>query len=75
MVVEDKEYKKISKVDTIIENSKKKNYISDKSNAIFLYNKEFNFSNTIHKNEAKLKARIENKHTSLKKDKNIFLLF
>ena len=72
MVVEDKEYEKISKVDTIIETSKKTNYISDKPNAIFLYNKEFNFSNTIHKNEAKLKARIENKHTSLKKDKNIF---
>ena len=73
MVVEDKQYEKISKAEKIIQESKKGPFNLDKLHYYFSHSKDMDY-NSIHKIENKLKTqKIEGRHDSKKKDsKNIF---
>ena len=73
MVIEVKKYEKISKMETLISESKKTTINLDKLHTYFLNNKELEFNN-MHKAENKIKMqKIERRHNSSKKgSKNIF---
>ena len=73
MVIEVKKYEKISKMETLISESKKTTINLDKLHTYFLNNKELEFNN-MHKAENKIKMqKIDRRHNSSKKgSKNIF---
>ena len=73
MVVEDKQYEKITKMETIIAESKKTTLNLDKLHNYFSNKSEIEYGN-MHKVESKIKApRLEARHNSSKKSsKNIF---
>ena len=73
MIIEDKQIEKISKMETIIAESKKAKVNLDILHSYFSNKSEVEYSN-IHKVESKIKVqRLETRHNSIKKNsKNIF---
>ena len=74
MVLEDKEYEKTSKMEKLIEESKKGTFNLDKLHSYFSHGKDVEYGNSLHKVESKIKApKLIGRHDSRKKEsKSIF---
>ena len=73
MIVEDKYYEKISKMETLIDEANKMPSITEKLN-VYYFNKELDFGNAAYKVDNKIKLpKLEGRHNSKKKaTKSIF---
>ena len=69
MVVEDKQYEKISKMEKAIAESKKGTFNLDKLHTYFMNNRDVEYGNPLHKVESKIKTHT--RHDSKKKESKI----
>ena len=69
MVIEDKQYKKASEMEKLIEEAKKSNLNLDKLHGYFSHNKEIDYGSSLHKIENKIKiAKLDGRIDTRKKE-------
>ena len=69
MVVEDKQYEKVSKMEKSLADSKKGTFNLDKLHTYFMNNKEVDYGHSLHKADSKMKTHA--RHDSKKKESKI----